>query len=57
VTITGEKSAITVQAEGAVFEVEYLEKASRENERHGVLKRISTRLQGTEFTLTITPKG
>lgn len=56
VTIMGEYSAITIQADGAHFEVEYLEKESRENEREGVLKRISTRVNGTEFTLHITPK-
>lgn len=56
VTITGEHLAITVYAEGAQFSVEYLEKESRENERQGVLKRISTPVNGTEFTLRITPK-
>ncbi|MBZ0277460.1 MAG: heparinase II/III-family protein [Anaerolineae bacterium] len=57
VTITGEHSAITVRAEGAAFQVEYLEKESRENERQGVLKRITTQLPtGAAFTLHITPK-
>jgi hypothetical protein len=56
VTITGERSAITVQADGAAFHVEYLEKESRENERVGVLKRITTTVSGTVFSLRITPK-
>jgi hypothetical protein len=55
VTISGKQSAITVQAEGADFAVEYLEKESKENERQGILKRISTTITGTEFTLRITP--
>lgn len=56
VTITGKHSAITIQSEGAHFTVEMLEKESRENERHGILKRISTQVNSTEFILRITPK-
>lgn len=56
VTITGKHSAIIVQADGADFKVEYLEKESRENEREGILKRISTQVTGTEFTMHIIPK-
>ncbi len=56
VTITGERASITVYAPGAAFTVEYLEKESRENERAGILKRISTPVNGTEFTLRITPR-
>jgi hypothetical protein len=55
VTITGERSVITVQSDGADFKVEYLEQESRENERSGVLKRITTQVNGTVFTLRITP--
>jgi hypothetical protein len=55
VTIIGQKSSVRVCAAGAAFEVDYLESQSRENERPGVLKRIATRVQGTEFTLQITP--
>jgi hypothetical protein len=55
VTIIGKQSAIAVQANNAHFAVEYLEKESRENERPGVLKRISTNINGTKFTLRITP--
>lgn len=55
VTIIGQKSSIRVCAPNAAFEVEYLESQSRENERAGVLKRISTRVHNTEFTLQITP--
>jgi hypothetical protein len=57
VTITGANSALIVQAQGARFDVEYLEQESRENERDGILKRISTQITGTEFHLHITPKG
>ena len=56
VTITGERSAITVQADGANFTVESLDQISRENERSGVLKRITTPVNGNIFTLRITPK-
>lgn len=56
VTIQGNRSSVVVRAEGAVFQVEVLEKESRENERNGVLKRITTHVNGTEFTLKITPK-
>jgi hypothetical protein len=56
VTISGQETSITVCAPGAAFEVEYLEKESRENERAGILKRISTQVNGIEFTLRITPK-
>ena len=55
VTISGKQTAITVQADGADFAVEHLEKESRENERQGILKRISATINGTEFTLRITP--
>ncbi len=55
VTITGEHSAIRIQAEGAQFSLETLERECRENEREGVLKRLITRVTGTEFSLTITP--
>ena len=55
VTIRGPHSAITARAEGATFTVEVMEKESRENERPGVLKRISAQVDGTEFTLHITP--
>jgi hypothetical protein len=54
VTITGQTSAITVSAAGANFQVEYLEKESRENERAGILKRISTQVNGVDFTMHIT---
>jgi hypothetical protein len=57
VTITGAHSAITLHAEGARFALEMLDQASRENERNGILKRITTPVTGTEFTLTITPKA
>jgi hypothetical protein len=57
VTITGAQSSVTVRAEGARWEVERLEKESRENERKGILKRISAQINGTEFTLHISPKG
>lgn len=53
--IRGDRSAITVQADGANFKVAYLERESSENERPGVLKRITTPVNGTEFTLRITP--
>jgi hypothetical protein len=56
VTISGQETSIVVCAPGAVFDVEYLERESRENERSGILKRISTPVNGTEFTLRITPK-
>jgi hypothetical protein len=56
VTITGERSVITVQADGAHFTVEDLTHVCRENERNGALKRISTPVNGTVFTLRITPK-
>ena len=56
VTIIGENAAITAKAEGVRFEVEHLEKECRENERPGVLKRISARIPGTEFSLRIAPK-
>jgi hypothetical protein len=55
VIISGKQATVTVQADGAHFAVEHLEKESRENERHGILKRISTNTSGTEFTLRITP--
>ena len=56
VIIQGEHAAITIQAAGASFTVEYLEQESRDNERSGVLKRVSTPVNGTEFNLRITPK-
>src|SRR5690606_27530241 len=56
VTITGDRSAITVQADGARFNVEALEQISRDNERDGILKRITTPVNGAVFTLRITPK-
>ena len=55
VTISGKQSTITARADGAHFAVEYLEKESKENERQGILKRISTTINGIEFTLRITP--
>lgn len=57
VLIRGEKSTISACADGTNFQVEYLEKESRENERRGVLKRISTLITGTTFTLVITPES
>ncbi|MBI5931551.1 MAG: heparinase II/III family protein [Chloroflexi bacterium] len=59
VLIRGEQAAIKVCAEGAGanFQVEFLEQASRENERRGVLKRISTLITGTTFTLVVTPEA
>jgi hypothetical protein len=57
VTITGAGAAITVHAAGAAFQVEYLEKESKENERQGILKRITAQVPaGDTFTLYITPK-
>lgn len=56
VIITGERSSIAVQAVGAHFTVEALDQICRENERAGVLKRITTPMHGTVFTLHITPK-
>lgn len=56
VTITGRQAAIIIRAAGARFTVETLEQACRDNERDGVLKRISTPVSGTTFTLSITPK-
>ena len=55
VTIQGKNSTITVQATGADFQIEYLEDESKENERPGILKRISTQVNNLEFTLHITP--
>lgn len=55
VTITGEHSAILLRAVGAQFSLETLERECRENERDGVLKRLITRVTGTEFSLTLTP--
>lgn len=55
--IAGTHAAITVRAEGANFQVEYLEQASRENERRGVLKRISTFITGTTCSLVVTPQS
>lgn len=57
VTISGERAAIVVRAQGARFEVETLEEICRENERPGILKRVFTPVDGTAFSLTITPKG
>jgi hypothetical protein len=56
VTIQGRESAIAAQAPGADFQVEYLEKESIENNRPGILKRITTLVSRSEFTLHITPK-
>lgn len=56
VTITGEQYRLVIRAENAAFTVETLEKESRENERPGVLKRISTPVHGTEFVLSIIPQ-
>lgn len=56
VTITGAQSSILVHAPDVDFQVEYLEEASRKNERGGVLKRITAQVIGTEFMLTIQPK-
>jgi hypothetical protein len=53
--ITGKHSTIAVQAENAIFSVEVLEKESRENNRPGILKRVTTQVKGTEFKLRITP--
>jgi hypothetical protein len=53
--IKGEGSSIGVRADGAIFEVETLEQASRDNERAGVLKRISTITHDTQFTLVVLP--
>ncbi len=55
--IAGTHAAITVRADGANFQVEFLEQASRENERRGVLKRISTFITGTTFSLVVTPQS
>lgn len=55
VTIRGENTAITVQASGANFAVENLEEESRENNRPGILKRITTLVDQPEFTLHIAP--
>jgi hypothetical protein len=56
VTITGKDAQITLFAEGARFAVESLEEQSRANERPGILKRITAQVNGTDFTLHITPK-
>lgn len=56
VTIQGTNNGIMVQAPGSTFEVESLEEESKENEKGGILKRISAQVQGNTFTLTITPK-
>lgn len=56
VTISGERSAITLQADGARFAVEDMAQVCRDNERSGVLKRVFTPVHGTTFTLHITPK-
>lgn len=56
VIISGIHSSILVHAANCNFQVEYLEKESRENERDGILKRIYTLVNGTKFTLTITAK-
>ncbi len=56
VTITGENFRVMVKAENANFSVETLEKESCENERPGILKRISTPVSGNEFVLTIKPQ-
>jgi len=55
ITICGTRYALTVTAEGALFHVESLEKESRENERHSILKRISTPAN-TSFTLRLHPR-
>lgn len=55
VTISGAQSAVRLWAEGARFTLENLEQESRDNERAGILKRMMTRVTGTEFNLTITP--
>jgi hypothetical protein len=55
-TIHGDSSMIELCAPGASFAVEALEKQSRENERTGILKRITAQVDGTDFTLRITPK-
>ncbi len=54
-TIQGENSSIRIYAEGADFHVEALEQESRDNERDGILKRISTRINGSQFTLVVLP--
>lgn len=56
VTIYGRHFTLTLQAEGGDFVVEYLERESRENERQGVLKRMSTQVNGSSFTLRLTPQ-
>lgn len=56
VTIQGAKAAIELCAPGSTFEIEFLEQQSRENERAGTLKRITTLVNGPEFTLRITPR-
>ncbi len=55
VIIRGQHNAIRVTADGAAFTVAYLERESRENERPGVLKRITTPVRGTEFEIRVTP--
>ncbi|MFN8448779.1 MAG: hypothetical protein U0521_09360 [Anaerolineae bacterium] len=55
VIFRGQHNAIRVTADGAAFTVAYLERETRENERSGVLKRITTSVTGTEFTLRVTP--
>ncbi|GAB4523124.1 MAG: hypothetical protein OHK0046_36430 [Anaerolineae bacterium] len=55
VRIQGEQYAVTVQAAGAQFQVERLEKECRDNEKPGILKRISTLVNGNHFKMTITP--
>ncbi len=54
-TIRGTHNAIRVQADGAAFKIEELAEESRANERPGALKRISTAVSMTEFTLRIMP--
>lgn len=55
VIIKGENVSIQVFAPGAEFDIEVMERESRENERTGVLKRISTLIHGDTFKLMITP--
>jgi hypothetical protein len=56
VTITGKKAQVILHAKGAAFAVEALENESRANERPAILKRITAQVNGTDFTLHITPK-
>ncbi len=54
--ITGGKFEVDLQAVGATWKIERLEQASRANGRDGVLKRMTTTVSGTTFTMTITPQ-